>query len=75
MKHLSGVMHINCAYLDDSSTFDDLEGRQNFQKIGLAYKDIVSATHVCLMCNVIVTSQLQDYRITYLLNFLCVQCG
>ena len=45
MKYLSGVVHINCAYHDDSSIFDDLVGCQKFQKIGLAYKDIVSATH------------------------------
>ena len=46
MKHLLGVVHINCAYHDDSSIFDDFMGRQKFQKIGLAYKDIVSATHL-----------------------------
>ena len=45
MKHLSGVMYINCAYHDDSSFFDDLLGRQKFQRIGLAYKYKVSATH------------------------------
>ena len=50
MKHLSGVLHINCAYHDDSSIFDDSVGRQKFPKIGLVYKDIVSATHWHNLC-------------------------
>ena len=49
MNHLLGVVHINCAYHDDSSIFDDFMGRQKFQKHGLAYKDIVSATR-CNLC-------------------------
>ena len=50
MKHLLEIVHINCAYHDDSSSFDDFMGRQKFQKIGLAYKDIVSATHRRNLC-------------------------
>ena len=45
MKHLLGVVHINCAYHDDSSNFEDQVGRQKFQKIGPACKDKASATH------------------------------
>ena len=48
---LEGVQ-INCAFHDDSLIFDDLVGRQKFQKFGLAYKEIASANrrrHLCVM--------------------------
>ena len=44
MKLPLEVVQINCAFHDDLLIFDDLVGLQKFEKFGLAYKELASAS-------------------------------